>query len=168
MLTDNHIKEGLSRAYILAVAHKAGLSCGLAASFDYGIDGTLIDIQVKDGVYSESGWKIDFQAKASTNYTLTATDITYKLEARAYNILIHEAHTPRILVFMALPKKADDWLTVTANSLSMQKCAWWMSIRGQEATKNTKTVSIKIPIDNKFDTSAVTGMMERLKVGGMP
>ena len=63
MLTENHIKEGLSRAYILAVAHRAGFNCSLR-EFDYGIDGTFHDIKIVNGRHVESGYRIDFQAKA--------------------------------------------------------------------------------------------------------
>ena len=40
MLIDNHVREGLSRAYIQAIAHRAGYN-GSLREFDYGIDGTF-------------------------------------------------------------------------------------------------------------------------------
>ena len=65
MLTESHIKEGLSRAYILAVAHRAGFNCSLKREFDYGIDGTFYDVKVVGKRHVETGYNIDFQAKAS-------------------------------------------------------------------------------------------------------
>lgn len=47
MLTEEHIKEGLSRAYVLAVAHRAGFNIS-KSEFDYGIDGTFKEHSCKE------------------------------------------------------------------------------------------------------------------------
>ena len=58
MITEEHIKEGLSRAYIMAVCLRAGFNFALR-EFDYGIDGTFIELaDMAGGGKVESGFKI--------------------------------------------------------------------------------------------------------------
>ena len=166
MLTDNHIREGLSRAFILAVAHRAGLSCSLA-NFDYGVDGTLNEIQIKDKRHFESGFCIDFQAKASGEAEIGASEVVYDLEAQAYNDLVNtdRGGKPFILIVLALPADRSQWLEVTADALLLRRCAFWISLRGQSPTTNSSTQRIKIPRANVFDVNAVRTLMERHKAG---
>jgi Domain of unknown function (DUF4365) len=105
MLTENHIKEGLSRAYILAVAHRAGVNCSLR-EFDYGIDGTFHEIKVRGGRRVESGVKIDFQAKASERCQVQSTEVVYDLEAKSHRDLTDSEGTARILIVLALPENS--------------------------------------------------------------
>jgi len=46
MITEEHIKEGLSRAYTIAVADRAGFNYS-KPDFDYGIDGTFSNIKIR-------------------------------------------------------------------------------------------------------------------------
>lgn len=168
MLTDNHIKEGLSRAYILAVAHRAGLNCSLR-EFDYGLDGTFHDIRIVKNRRSESGFKIDFQAKASENCRISKSDITYVLSAKNHRDLAEvDVGTPRILIVLALPEDSRDWLATSPDMLILRRCAWWLSLRGQPPTQNAATETVRIPIGQTFDVDALTKMMARVKAGGLP
>ena len=77
MLTIQHIQEDLSRAYIQAVAAKAGVNLALGTqAHDYGVDGTFHQVEVLHRVNSEgmsytrrlnSGFDLEFQCKASRN-----------------------------------------------------------------------------------------------------
>jgi hypothetical protein len=167
MLTENHIKEGLSRAYILAVAHRAGVNCSVR-EFDYGIDGTFHDVRIRDGRRVESGFPLDFQAKASDGCEIGDHEVVYDLEAKSHRDLTDPEGTARILIVLALPKDPNEWLAVSPDALVLKRCAWWLSLRGQVPTTNEKKQRIKIPIAQRFDVAALVGMMARLKGGGLP
>ena len=146
MLTESHIKEGLSRAYILAVAHRAGFNCSLR-EFDYGIDGTFHDIRIAGRRRVETGFNIDFQAKASQNCEVSTADVTYVLSAKNHRDLVDLAvGTPRILIVLALPENQGDWLVTSPDKLVMQRCAWWLSLRGQPSTQNSSAQTVRIPV----------------------
>lgn len=84
-MTQEHIKELISKAYVNALAARAGMT--VAASYpDYGIDGTFKDIEynVDTRKYSETGFGIDFQIKATVNITHKNGFIKYNLEAKNY------------------------------------------------------------------------------------
>ncbi len=89
MITDQHMKEGMSRAYALAVGYKAGMNCSVGFEFDYKVDGTYREVEIlPNNKMSDSGWSIDFQLKASKNITVKEEYITYDLDADAYNDLV--------------------------------------------------------------------------------
>lgn len=168
MLTENHIREGLSRAFIFAVAHRAGLNCCLARSFDYGIDGELLDIKVSGGRHIDSGFSIEFQAKASGACSITATEVIYDLEVKTYHDLIDHnrpAWKPFILILLGLPVDPNEWLTVTSDALLLRRSAWWISLRGQPRSSSKSTQRIKIPKSNVFDVTTARLLMERTKRG---
>lgn len=175
MLTDNHIREGLSRAYIQAVAHRAGFNLSVR-EFDYGLDGTFHEVsrvEEPDGRYRyrESGFKIDFQAKASSSpehIELRDEALSYKLEAKSQRDLVLAGGTPRILVVLLLPDDPAQWLTCAEDALTLRRCAWWVSLGGQSPTANDKTVRVDIPRAQRFDTEALTAMMDRVRSGGLP
>ncbi|WP_425592731.1 DUF4365 domain-containing protein [Brevibacillus parabrevis] len=99
MLTEEHIKEGLSRAYVTALAHSAGMNCSIR-EHDYGIDGTFHEIRInKNGRRCENGFRIDFQLKSCINRNVSNDYITYDLEAKNYNDLVDtDIGAPRLLI----------------------------------------------------------------------
>jgi hypothetical protein len=166
MITEEHRKEGLSRAYIMAVAHHAGFNCALR-EFDYGIDGTFIEVSdMTAGGKVESGFKLDFQAKASIRATHANDVIKYPLEADAFNRLVaRQGGTARILILLELPVNPDEWLTLTDEQLVLKRCAWWHSLAGQMPTPNANTQTIQIPATQRFDVPALNALMNRVKAG---
>ena len=165
MLTENHIKEGLSRAFILAVAHRAGLNCAFQA-FDYGLDGTFRDVKTVGSRRVESGFSIDFQAKASENCMVDDTFVTYNLEAKSHKDLVDDTvGAPRILIVLALPEDETKWLEVSAEALVLRRSAFWMSLRGQPPTTNKNSQVVKIPRAQVFDVQAMNTMFTLVRAG---
>jgi hypothetical protein len=167
MLTENHIKEGLSRAYILAVAHRAGFDCSFATGFDYGIDGAIHAIEVRpNGRRWKTGFVLEFQAKASHNCVFSDSALAYDLDVKNHDDLV-ETHVgaPRILIVLALPNDSAEWLRSSKEELVLKRCAYWASLRGQAPTVNTSTRRIAIPLSQTFDVAGLEALMGRVKKG---
>ena len=64
MLTDQHISEALSRAYVRAISGRAGLNLAIR-EYDYGVDGSFDEVVVRQSRRVESGFSLSFQLKAS-------------------------------------------------------------------------------------------------------
>ncbi|MEK5257589.1 DUF4365 domain-containing protein [Paenibacillus sp. FSL F4-0125] len=168
MLTEEHIKEGLSKSYVSAIANKAGMNCEVnGREFDYGIDGSLIDVKVmRGGRRCESGFKIDFQLKSTINVDLKEDEVIYSLSAKNYNDLVdEEVGTPRILILYYLPELPEEWVTVTEDNLIMKNCAWWCSLHGETPTTNTSSVNIRIPRNQILTVDEVSRLMALVKEG---
>src|SRR5436190_9639744 len=150
MLTVEHMKESLSRAYVQAIAGCCGLSCSYR-EFDYGFDCTLHHIQVREKRYVESGFKLDIQAKCTERAEHDGGVITYDLEAKNYGDLRDpRAGCPRILVLLCVPPDKSDWLIQDASGLTCRKCAYWLNLRDSPDLANERTVRVRIPETQVF------------------
>lgn len=170
MLTEEHVKEGLSQAYVSAVINHAGMDCGLSSTqFDYGIDGCISEVKVRPGGRRiSSGFKIDFQLKSTVNITMNGDKISYELKAKTYNDLVDsEVGTPRILILYVLPTDNVNWVTVSEERLELKNCAWWVSLRGLAPTNNSSSITIQLPRNQLFTVDEVKRLMQLVK-GGVP
>jgi len=166
MLTEQHIEEGLGRAYIMAISNRAGLTCEFPLS-DFGIDGTISNISIlEDGRRFHDSFKIDFQLKSSINVELKDDVIKYALEVKNYNDLINtNVGMPRILILFKLPQDRNTWLSINEEEMVLKNCAWWCSLRGNEPTPNTSNKTIDIPRSQILTPETLRGLMDSVKRG---
>jgi hypothetical protein len=170
MLTIPHCKESLSRAYVTAVVGRARQNILWGREYDYGVDGTIREIEARGHRYVESGMGVDFQAKSTMDWAVNGDNIQYDLDAVAYNDLVGRASNrtmPFILILLCLHKEENLWLELTENELRLRNCIYWHHLDGQ-LTGNTATKRIFIPRSNLFNTHAVLRLLEISKTGVFP
>ncbi|GEP65207.1 hypothetical protein CBE01nite_29750 [Clostridium beijerinckii] len=168
-LTEEHTKEGISAAYVKAIANYAGFNFEQPVN-DYGIDGTFSGIKVRkkggEKRLLSDGCKLDFQLKASINVKMEKDLIKYSLESKNYNDLVDdEICTPRILIVYKLPRNKDEWIKVTENGTMFKDCAWWCYLSGLQETNNKETITIEIPRNQIFDDKSLKELMGKVKKG---
>jgi len=166
-MTEAHIKELISRSYVNALAARACMSVA-TSSLDYGFDGTFKDIEydARTRLYSETGFGIDFQLKATVNALPQNGVIKYSLEAKNYHKLIKtKVGTPRILIVYSMPRQDDLWLTVNKEETLFRKCAWWCSLKGLPEVNNKERVLVKIPISQQLTPEVLSELMGKVKAG---
>ncbi len=173
MITLNHQKESLARAYIQAIAGRCGMMCAYS-EFDYGIDVKVQDVKVRIDQrggedfarYIESGFGIAVQAKSTIDAIIEDDAVAYDIEAKSFNDLRDpEVGEPRILVLLVLPDNENEWLDFNEEQLTLRRCVYWHSLKGEPATNNKTRIRIRIPRTNLFDVTALRTMMERRKNG---
>ena len=169
MITTQHIEEDLSRAYVQAIAAKAGLNLSIRdRQHDYGIDGTFRQVSYSGGTREESGFILDFQLKASINAVIGSDYIKYDLDSKAYNSFLERAqkkHTSQvILILLVLPKDREDWMALTEEQLVLKRCCYWTTIQGG-ATSNAQSKRISIPRSNLLTPEKVMVLMQALENG---
>ena len=168
-ITEEHVKENLSRAYVEAVIARAGFSYAESKN-DYGIDGTIKEViyNKRRKQYTDSGFNLDFQLKATVNAEVRGCEIVYDLRVKNYIDLIdEEIGTPRILILYSLPDISTKWLENSPDSLIMRNGAWWVSLRGQPDVDNKESVRIKIPLRNFLSVEELKRIMQCVKEGGI-
>jgi hypothetical protein len=159
MLPRNLRQEALSRAYVRAIAARAGVICG-GTENDLGFDMLLRAVVMQDQQFWDSGPQIDVQFKSTTRAEMRESDVLYDLEVRAYDLLRQEtASRPRLLVLLVLPEDESLWLSQSVEELILRRCAYWMSLRGAAPTRNQATVRIAIPRANVFSPEALQRLM---------
>jgi len=165
-VSDNDIKEGLSYAYLHAVAHHAGIAC---QKFDRVIDGMKYDALLlgqeqfaPDSVLDEV--EIYVQLKATSRpHTLANGKYSFPLEVDAYKALsTTRSLLNKILVLFFLPENKSDWLNHTEDGLLSRRCAYWVSLRGAPQTNNATNQTIYVPKVQSLCPSNLRELMTRL------
>jgi hypothetical protein len=172
LLTPEHCKESLARAYIHAIAGHVGLSCSIR-DYDYGIDITLHEITIRTDQrtgkkrYVESGMPLDIQIKSTTTAIIDEFEIKYDLDINVYNDLRDDSKymAPRILVLHVQAKQQDQLLKQSENALTLKGCSYWLSLKGRKNVTNTRMVRIHIPRKNIFSEDQLSKIMKCIKVG---
>jgi hypothetical protein len=144
---------------------------------DYGVDGTFHQVTIRTQIDNagktrarrlNSGFNLEFQCKASADWTEEADAIVYDLEAKTYNDLVQRSTTqnatPLILILMCLPEDEAEWFLLTEEHLFLRKCCYWHRLTGSE-TGNTHQKRIRIPRVQILDPVAVTGLLGRVEQG---
>ena len=144
-ITEQHTEESLCFAHIYAVAGVAGVNYS-AQRYDYGIDGKFNLVVNRGNKRIDSGYAVDYQAKATVNWELVDGDIVYDLEADTYNNFANRsaAEATMILILLCLPQDRDSWHGTACEETVLRHCCYWHTISG-EPTPNTTKKRIFIP-----------------------
>jgi hypothetical protein len=168
MLPRNLRQEALSRAYVQAVAARAGLICTVPGA-DFGIDLCLHTVEVRGRRWGPGPVQLDLQLKSTTRPHPRGGHLHYDLDVKNYNDLRAPAPMcPRLLIVLVLPEQEEEWLSQSAEELVLRRCAYWLWLGGAEATTATATVRVQIPLNQVFSVSAVQEIVARLERGGPP
>ncbi|MBB64054.1 MAG: hypothetical protein CMO81_03230 [Waddliaceae bacterium] len=170
MISEEHIKENLSRAYVQAIAAKAGINIEIdGRSQDYGFDGTFHQVNLIRGKLVDSGVSIDFQLKASINFTIETDSISYALDSGNYNSLAYRASTPRatpaVLVLLTLPKDTREWINLDEQQLILKNCCYW-EVVSSKFTQNTSSKTIKIPRRQLLTPESLQKILQSVELNG--
>ena len=158
-ITEQHTEETLCLAHIYALAGVAGVNYEVNA-YDYGVDGTFKEVITRGTRRVDSGFPLDFQAKATINWERVDDNIVYDLEAKTYNdiVLRSTAETTMVLILLCLPKNRSEWNGTSCEQTILRHCCYWHILTG-EPTSNTDTKRIFIPINHLLTPDTLTGLM---------
>ncbi len=171
MLTKNHAQEGLSRAYMHAVASAARVLLDITDVFDYGIDGKFDLIDVLDSrdskgkthrLHLPARCPISFQLKSSTKWRHDGEDVVWPIGGKDYNKLVSSGThvVPVILILLCLPHDETNWASFSENELLLQRCCYYMTVEGQPLARIDTTKQLKIPRANLLNVVALRTMLE--------
>jgi hypothetical protein len=168
VLTDQHIAEALSRAYVRAIAGRAGLNLAIR-EYDYGVDGSFDEVVVRQNRRVESGFALSFQLKSSTQWQINdERQVVYDLEVKTYNDLIirrsMRAATPCILILLALPQDSEQWLICEETELRLQGTCYWEYLSGS-LSENRQSVRIRISRSQRLTPESLLTLINNVKTG---
>lgn len=161
--------------YITATAAAARINLDIKREHDYGVDGTFLAMAERfQGVdadgneefrYVESGTKIDFQLKCTTNWEFRGDKIAWSIKTQTYNDLVSRpAHlTPLILVLMCLPNQRDHWVATTEEEMTLKHCCYFAEIKGALLANENSTKLIEIPRQNVLTPTALLNLLNEVE-----
>ena len=159
-------KEKFSDAYLQAIAAVAG----------YGLAKPNPDSDSVDWIVSARGVgdtarrpRLEVQLKCTAQNIMRETHLHFPLEVKNYNDLRHpDPLTPCILVVVTVPDDINEWVTHSETELSMRRCGYWHSLRGEPDTANTDTVTVRLSRAQTLTPEALRAIMRRVNDGGVP
>lgn len=161
-MTEEDIKEQLSRHFVCSLAHVHGVKC-TTPDKDHGVDVlfTTVNKIIKEGKptrYLDSGNHLPIQIKSTTSsssrLSRTISGITFGLESKTYNDLIYRRTDPLplYLVLVILNEESSEYIEVRNNELAlMGEAYWYLPHTTDVETNNTSSINITIPLANKLD-----------------
>jgi hypothetical protein len=160
MLTRNLIEAELSLAYLQAVA----------AIVSFSVDVPHQDLDSIDAVISGKGRiapdslaispRIELQLKASINIQPNNNgEIPFDLSIKNFDDLRAGTMLPRLLVIMVLPKEQSEWLIHSSDKLILQRCCYYLNLRGLPESFNRSHQRVYVPILNELTPSALKMLM---------
>jgi hypothetical protein len=161
-----HQQEEFSRAYVHAVASVAGYKIVPGALPDDDSIDLSIASRGPHGLVRSP--RVDVQLKCHKG-AVDADPWSFPLKTKNYDDLRHtEYQAPRILVVVVVPDDVVSWIEQTEAQLVLRRCAYWLSLRGADATSNDHSVSVRIPRGNVFGVRSLQAMMARIGQGATP
>lgn len=157
----------LSYAYLHAIAAHAGVNCKVGNRHDdnNGIDAQLTAWGNFPGGGPLTEVSINIQLKATildpvdsgTHFSYSAPGINQYDDLRSETVSI-----PRILAVMYLPRDCSNWLSHANDKLTLQKCVYWVSLRGAPPSSNGSSQTVYIPKTQSFSTDGLISILSKL------
>jgi hypothetical protein len=140
MMTQNDIEEALSRAYVFAVASRAGID--IAGTFkDYGVDGTFRRIAVlPDNTRVKHRLSSRLSTEGFDQLHRWRDKRVLPNEGCAYNKLVWRRNNggiPIVLILMVLPNDPEHWMAHSEDELLLRQCCYWHLVGETETDSAT-------------------------------
>jgi hypothetical protein len=165
-MDQNTQKELFSNVFIQAVAAVAGYACYKPQPDTESVDWGIAAIGGGGSIKSP---RLELQLKCTAQDCLAGDALRYPLKTKNYEELSSDNYlVPRILAVVLVPEEIGEWMGQSEEQLVLRRCAYWVSLRGMAATKNTGKVTVTIPRSQQFTVDALVAMMTRIGEGGLP
>jgi len=169
-ISDLNVESELSYAYLHAVASHAGASCSWSNRHE---DNAGIDAKITAwGPFPNGGYREEVDLKVQLKATISEPVekngcFSYSFSGiKQYDVLRSDTvATPRILVVLFLPRNKAAWLTHTEHTLSLSKCAYWVSLLDAPASLNGTSQTVYLPKTQKFDVANLADICNQISSG---
>ena len=160
MLTRNQIESEISLAYLHAVAASVGFAVDIPHVDSDSVDAIVVAKGKIDDTSVAISPRIEVQLKATTHATINAIgDISYSLPIKNYDDLRSDTMVPRLLVLLMLPLQQTEWLIHHPDKLILQKCSYFLNLKGMPASLNMSNQTVYIPSANMLTPKALKHLM---------
>ena len=153
-----NIQSRLSLAYINAVVAQAGFGFWTPPD-DFGLDGMLSRILVTNGKCTALPGGVYLQIKSTINYQIQDSQVYYEMDVEAYNKLLLPTYYdsgPTLFVLFCMPRDRATWVVRSEQQLALQHCCYWYVFpRKTPLSTNRRSITVRIPCAQVFDTAAV-------------
>lgn len=158
--------QQFSLAFVYAIAAQAGCNHSKPEVDDHSVDLKLL--KNMPGHLLEDP-ELNIQMK-STYQDLKRCENVLKYVLRNmknYNDLRKtNVQIPRILVLVRMPENPDKWIKEQNDCIELYRDVYWVSLKGFPEKLNTTSVTIDIPVTQRFNATELTRLMNCIADGG--
>ncbi len=154
------IKEKVHSACFEAVAAKCGyLVNAIHTEDDCGVDYRLIKQRRRrnGSGFADSGSLLDFQLKASKNWSLNGETITYQVENKTLDDIRERNRNedmPLVLVLLCAPPEIKEIVSISDSAISIHEKMFWYHCNSLDAIENISSkTTIYIPVTQVFSST---------------
>ena len=158
--------EQFSEAFVCAIVAQAGCNHSKPVVDDHSIDLNLSKNMPEQPDFLLFDPMICIQLKSTAVSEITGDTLKFRLKMKNYNDL-RKCHLqkPRILVVVCIPDNSEDWIDYHKDSLILYRNSFWISLDGRPEISNTTSVTLDIPVAQRFDAKILSEMMEKVAKG---
>src|SRR5712692_1428702 len=159
-------KEQFSNAYLRAVVATAGYNV-----YKPEVDDDSVDwgIGTRGGIGTIRSPRVELQLKCTSQEVIKEMHLAYPLKLKNYDDLrFDDYQVPRILLVIIVPENLGEWLTQSEEQMTLRRCGYWLSLRGQLEVPNISSVTVYVPRAQMFNVAQLQEMMQRIANGGGP
>lgn len=144
-------KEQISKAYVLAVATKAGATIG-----EWNVDKDGVDVTLR-----RRQLMVDLQLKCTGSARTAADDYSFDLDVPTFAKLTDpDRSAPAYLCLLVVPKALQAWLHHQPEAVLLRCHGYWARMTTSNAPTGTGTTAIRLPRANRLDSEALDHMFE--------
>jgi hypothetical protein len=150
-------QEQFQIAYVTAIAAHAG-----ANHLPPVVDEDSVDIQIMGVNFPGKirNPQIHLQLKCTSQNIQKGDVLKFALPIKNYNDLRGEnVICPRYLVVLLVPEDENSWIAHEEKYMVLYNHCFWVSIRDLPETTNTSTVTIDIPVTQRFTTNTLQQLL---------
>lgn len=167
LLTSQNVEAEISYAYLHAVCAKAEMECQPAGRHLHGagVDATISasDTFALDSIFTDISLHVQLKATTRAPTRRNGRLSYFMSDVSRYNKLRKAGATPRrVLVVLFLPLASSSWLTWSDKSLTLQRCAYWVSLRDAPPSTNSSGQTVYLPESQVFSPAGLRGLIVRL------
>lgn len=157
-------QEQFSIAYVKAIAAPLGFNPG-----KFEVDNDSVDILFAakyEPTNKIRNPQINLQLKCTKKLPSDDGFLHYPLPLKNYEDLIglNQAN-PSYLVVVCIPENEDDWIDVKDEELLLRYKAFWYSLKNLPPVDNDESVTVRIPISNRFTKKSFKILMDNASNG---
>lgn len=162
LLSREDVQEALSKAFLSAVAAKAGYVVS-----EPSLDRDGIDMVVEAG--ADFRPKIAFQLKATTllDKPEVSGNFRFPCPVKNYEKLRLPTQTPRLLLVYKMPKDEEKWVEFLEDEAFLRHCAYWVSLKGKPQADQKTTITIDVPAVNRLTVEELRWLMGQSRSGAL-
>lgn len=166
MIPRERIQEQLSRAYLLAVAARAG--CGTSVpDVDCGLDVCLHYYRRRGRRVLAFGGVLGVQLKATSKAVVGPGTLRVRVPHKTFLDMTVPSADPRVLVVLAMPEDEGTWLEARDDALLLRRCAYWTTPSDWHDPGEGRSLLVELPLAQRFDPDALVGPLRELAGRGL-